>query len=311
MSGDWEILGIDPTDDPAQIRRAYSRALRIHRPDTDPKGFQRLREAYERCSEPSYVPSAPPKLDPTADLLEMAAPPPPRTETPPAPAPPEPPRPSPLAVTPEILDDPSLLLAWDTLWSDPSKRWDRRAWERFLTGDHWWNLDARHAVEDQILSDMESDWSRMENRAIHNDAKFLLDRHFGWWKRDQELYERFLAGFVDDLLICAQRGGLRNGSEDYPTAPRAPLLKGPGDATSGSDTGGSSGESILSKIGWWRGLVLLMVLIRACSYLGSDAHSSPTRPAPPVLPPKQWYSGSVDRPIPGYSETGPAAGNAR
>lgn len=311
MIGDWAILGIDPTDDPAQIRRAYSKALRIHRPDSDPQGFQRLREAYERCldnAQPKDGPSLPPPpVEVPAPRASIPFP----HGTPPIPARPDPPVAKDSSEDLDDDDEQKLLLAWDAFWSDPSKRWDRRAWENFLTGDHWWNLGARRAVEDQILTDMESDWSQRENRAIHNDAKYLLDRHFGWWNRDQELYERFLTGFVDDLQICAQRGGLRNGSEDYPTAPRAPLLQGPGDATSGSNTGEQFGESILSKIGWWRGLVLLLVLLRACSYLGSDAHSSPSRPAPPVLPPKQWYSGSVDRPIPGYSETGPGRGSAR
>lgn len=44
---DWEILGIAPTDDLREIKRAYSRAVRIYHPEKDPAGFQRLRAAYE------------------------------------------------------------------------------------------------------------------------------------------------------------------------------------------------------------------------------------------------------------------------
>ncbi len=43
----WHILGIAPTRDEAVIKRAYAQLLKKHRPDRDPDGFIRLREAYE------------------------------------------------------------------------------------------------------------------------------------------------------------------------------------------------------------------------------------------------------------------------
>jgi|GEM_PF-3350034 len=44
-----DILGLsaDEAADPAQLRRAYARLLKQHRPDRDPAGFRRLRDAYE------------------------------------------------------------------------------------------------------------------------------------------------------------------------------------------------------------------------------------------------------------------------
>lgn len=41
----WSILGIDATTDPAEIKAAYAARLRLTRPDDDPEGFQRLRQA--------------------------------------------------------------------------------------------------------------------------------------------------------------------------------------------------------------------------------------------------------------------------
>ncbi len=39
----WGILGIEPTKEIAQIKKAYARQLKRYHPEDDPKGFQRLR----------------------------------------------------------------------------------------------------------------------------------------------------------------------------------------------------------------------------------------------------------------------------
>ena len=43
----WIRLGIEPTKDNDTIRGAYRARLPQHHPETDPEGFQALREAYE------------------------------------------------------------------------------------------------------------------------------------------------------------------------------------------------------------------------------------------------------------------------
>lgn len=43
----WKILGIEPTTDIKEVKRAYSKLLKQYHPEDDPEGYQRLREAYD------------------------------------------------------------------------------------------------------------------------------------------------------------------------------------------------------------------------------------------------------------------------
>lgn len=46
---DWELLGIEPTVDIRQIKKAYARKLKLYSPEDDPVQFQILRQVYERA----------------------------------------------------------------------------------------------------------------------------------------------------------------------------------------------------------------------------------------------------------------------
>lgn len=256
MNPDWDILGIGPTDDRAEIRRAYSKALRKHRPDTDPKGFQHLREAYERilqatgakthpaATDPVEHPDRPPKpMDPWAALTGVF----------------DSGRAEPASITEEpqpVDSERNLLTSWDALWSDPESRMRREAWLEFLADESWWDLQARHTAEEQILSDLESQWGYMERRRLHLDAPHLLDLHFDWWNRQRELATRFVPQFVDELMSDARNGGLRNG---------ASLRYGMGGDAGESDRFEQFGKSFLRLLFSWPVMFLLLMLVRACA----------------------------------------------
>lgn len=52
----WNVLGLTPDADSRTIKRQYAALLKKTRPDEDPEGFQRLREAYEAALERSQAP---------------------------------------------------------------------------------------------------------------------------------------------------------------------------------------------------------------------------------------------------------------
>lgn len=45
----WNTLEIEPTDNISVIKKAYAKLLKIHHPEDDPEGYQRLREAFDQA----------------------------------------------------------------------------------------------------------------------------------------------------------------------------------------------------------------------------------------------------------------------
>ncbi len=89
----WPELGIAPTTDATAIRRAYARRLRTLKPDADPQGFARLREAYDLAlgvadRRPGPPPGQGPGQPPPGPVVPR--PPPPSPESATRPAPPDP-----------------------------------------------------------------------------------------------------------------------------------------------------------------------------------------------------------------------------
>ncbi|WP_053157114.1 J domain-containing protein [Pseudomonas sp. Pf153] len=73
----WEVLGLSEDADKRSIKRQYASLLKRHRPDDDPEGFQKLRQAYEQALEwAQWQPEAPTLSQLPAPLDDVQAPPP-------------------------------------------------------------------------------------------------------------------------------------------------------------------------------------------------------------------------------------------
>ncbi|WP_425929900.1 DUF805 domain-containing protein [Pseudomonas sp. NyZ201] len=92
----WIRLGIEPTKDQNTIRGAYRARLPEHHPETDPEGFQALREAYESALRHAREEPQTPREEPAA------------------------------AAAPGILDE------FRALLEDSTRRYDPPAWQAFV-----------------------------------------------------------------------------------------------------------------------------------------------------------------------------------
>lgn len=45
----WKVLGIEPTSDKKEIKKAYARLLKQYHPEENPEEFKQIQEAYQHC----------------------------------------------------------------------------------------------------------------------------------------------------------------------------------------------------------------------------------------------------------------------
>lgn len=48
----WEVLGIEPTKDKKEIKKAYARLLKQYHPEENPEEFKQIQVAYQQCLHP-------------------------------------------------------------------------------------------------------------------------------------------------------------------------------------------------------------------------------------------------------------------
>lgn len=158
----WIRLGIDPTQDLNAIRQAYRSRLPAHHPETDPQGFQALREAYEQAQ----------RLAREHDSL--ASEPEPSEEDAPHDA----------------------LKSFYQLLEEPSLRFDPQAWQRYIGELDELPLEQLEDVSAQLLHTL-----RDCGPISHTCANLLAER-LGWAAQvlrmhDAQEVEAFLARLAE------------------------------------------------------------------------------------------------------------------
>lgn len=154
----WIRLGIEPTQDLNTIRQAYRSRLPAHHPETDPQGFQALREAYEQAQRLAREHDAQPDA--------------PKQQQEDAP--------------------PAALQGFHQLLEEPTLRFDPQAWQRYIAELDELPLEQLEDLSSQLLHGL-----RNCGPISHACANLLAER-LGWAGQvlrmdDAQEVEAFLA----------------------------------------------------------------------------------------------------------------------
>jgi hypothetical protein len=230
----WQALGLGPTRDERAIKRAYTKLLREHPPETDPAGFQSLRQAYETATFLSRLPPGT-VLKQAADGDET-----PGVERdaieaglvpPAAPAGTEAGEPSPPAARQET--EPSwfpeakaLLERIAADFPDHSKRQFEAYWAGIIDAPVLWNLDAKGWVGWNLFGflgrSLLDHRDRPTEAHIGREAWLRLDTAFGWSDGESSLYAAFPEDLADAVLDPIREArGLRRSVDLAAPPPRA------------------------------------------------------------------------------------------
>lgn len=183
----WNILGIEPTDDKAAIKKAYRTRLAETNPEDKPDEFMELREAYEAALEYARRP----KED---------------TDTNPGEAD------SPSSLETDLLPPDHPAYDWShrlqALYRDFYRRIDGNCWTELASDPVCTRIDTRADVQDALLRFLMEWWF------LPDDAIRALNETFDFEGNREFLMARYPAEFVDAILLTPlerQGGGLEYG----------------------------------------------------------------------------------------------------
>jgi Tfp pilus assembly protein PilF len=205
----WEILGISKDSDKATIKRAYAKLLKIHNPEDDAEGYQKLRQAYDQALKYEKTHKQEDLFDFEndfasnrdsdsnndnsddyntefskkpfhADIYEEEE------------YDDDIKRTKPINLYDEEDSEEPLDAEIDEflnriyeIYSDKSLRDDKEAWQSLLDMPAMWNVNNIHIMQDEVLKFI------LEHKFVSYDILKFLDTSFEWSKNEIDLYKKY------------------------------------------------------------------------------------------------------------------------
>lgn len=195
----WGVLEIEPTDDLKVIKRAYAKKLKIHHPEDDPEGYQRLREAYDSAlKQAKQILVQPPSFDHEHDdIVETDSGFPARVD---------------LAIefdSSPVLEHPidTFMREVEKLYADFFARIEPENWRKLLNSDIVWDVEQNEALQNRLMYFLE------DHRYLPHSVWKIIDTLFHWSEQKEELDLHYDEEFIEYVL--QQINGSREMRYDY------------------------------------------------------------------------------------------------
>jgi len=198
----WEILGIEPTDNSSIIKKAYAKKLKVHHPEDDPEGYQRLREAFDKVMKQQKV-MAGSKMKQSAEEKEVAIekiafP----EENPEQIADEDFKQPFPFVEVNHLADDfhkkeamvDEFMSKVEALYHDFPSRIKIDHWVELLNSDVIWNLELKRKLSSRLLDFV------VEHHYLPKNIWQLLEKSFQW-KDEIQVNERAFQEQVSETFF--------------------------------------------------------------------------------------------------------------
>ncbi|WP_044641202.1 J domain-containing protein [Risungbinella massiliensis] len=195
----WKILGIEPTENLSVIKRAYAKKLKVHHPEDDPEGYQKLREAYDSAIKQAKMmlvqPASLEYEEPDEVELEEALP-------------------NRINLTSDIDFDSQpkhpldvFMQEVEELYADFFSRINSDKWKKLLDSDIVWNVEQNEALQDRLIYFLE------DHHYLPQPIWELFDSMFHWSDQENELDHRYDEEFIE--YVRRQINGTREMRYDF------------------------------------------------------------------------------------------------
>lgn len=194
----WNILEIDPTDNVSIVKKAYAKKLKLHHPEDDPEGYQKLREAYDSAlkylknnknklpinsikKEKIEVPEiifkednlgntkeAPPHMNILEEFTEKAQ------------------------SFEEIVE--KFISKAQILYDNFFSRINIENWITLLNSEAMWYMGDKKLLSNKMIEFL------IENHYLPRDIWKLLEDNFNWKEQKEYLYKKYPKEFIDYLF---------------------------------------------------------------------------------------------------------------